>query len=63
MEHFINLRILDKSNKVIESTARDSSADGERLSDGRTNPPLGVTPPSALGTLVTRNSIISFVKK
>lgn len=50
MDFLIKGRILDKSN---ESIARDSSAAGERLSDGGTNPPLGVNPHQALGTLVT----------
>ncbi len=35
-------RILYKSNKSIEPKACDSSAAGERLSDGWTNPTLGV---------------------
>ena len=40
-----NLRILENANSLSEliiSIARDSSAVGERLSDGGTNPPLGV---------------------
>ena len=53
-------RILDISNKSIEPIACDSSADGERLSDGGTNPPLGVTPPSALGTLALTLRKVSY---
>jgi hypothetical protein len=43
-------RILDKSNKSI---ACDSSAAGERPSDGGTNPPLGVKPTLSAGNAGT----------
>ncbi|MBL0263498.1 MAG: hypothetical protein IPQ05_06370 [Leptospiraceae bacterium] len=46
-------RILGKSNKSIEPIACDSSADGERLSDGGTNPPLGVNPTLSAGNAGT----------
>lgn len=53
--------ILDKVNKSI---ACDSLAASGRLSDGGTNPPLGVIPIISAGNADTHpNSIISFVMK
>lgn len=58
MDFLMKPRILYKSNKSIEPKACDSSAAGERLSDGWTNPPLGVNPMLSAG-----NAGISFLHK